>query len=68
MKLRFALPLCAILGLLILFGIEFLAQPKNPLERVQHEHGITLPSSASDVRCKGDARKFYLPDRGALAT
>ena len=33
-------------------------------ERVQREHGVVLPSSASSFQCAGDAWKGYL-DRGA---
>src|SRR4051794_20168333 len=36
----------------------------DPRSRIEHEHGVHLPDSASDFECKGDAQRGFL-DRGA---
>jgi len=36
----------------------------DPRTRAEHEHGITLPASARNIQCKGDASRGFL-DRGA---
>jgi hypothetical protein len=37
---------------------------RDPRSRIEHEHGLRLPASASAFECRGDAARGFL-DRGA---
>ncbi len=49
--------------LVIAFAFAFKADPRS---RIQHEHGLRLPASASSFECRGDAARGFL-DRGAAS-
>jgi len=39
---------------------------RDPRSRIEHEHGLRLPTSASEFECRGDAARGFL-DRGAAS-
>jgi hypothetical protein len=39
---------------------------RDPRSRIEHEHGLRLPASASAFECRGDAARGFL-DRGAAS-
>ena len=39
---------------------------RDPRSRIEHEHGLHLPASASAFECRGDASRGFL-DRGAAS-
>ena len=39
---------------------------RDPRTRIEHEHGLRLPASASAFECRGDASRGFL-DRGAAS-
>src|SRR4026208_1831317 len=39
---------------------------RDPRTRIEHEHGLRLPASASAFECRGDASRGFL-DRGGSA-
>jgi hypothetical protein len=40
---------------------------RDPRTRIEHEHGLHLPASASSFECRGDAARGFL-DRGAASS
>ena len=57
----------AVIGLLLAALVPFCgckSSPGSPRDRAEREHGITLPASAGNIQCRGDASRGFL-DRGA---
>jgi hypothetical protein len=53
----------ALLAVTFVFNHSALRAPRS---RVEHEHGLRLPASASAFECRGDASRGFL-DRGAAS-
>lgn len=54
----------AIITLLVVGFVLMRSSIRDPRNRIEHEHGLRLPASASAFECRGDAAKGFL-DRGA---
>jgi hypothetical protein len=68
MRNRRMIKAAAIAGavLLVAFGVAH-SSFRDPRNRIEHEHGIRLPASASSFECRGDASRGFL-DRGASSS
>jgi hypothetical protein len=52
-----------LVGLVLIWLVVFVMQGSRV--RAEHEHGIRLPPTATNIQCRGDAWLRILPDRGA---
>lgn len=67
MNNRRVIKVAVVVVALLTAALVFIFSPfRDPRSRIEHEHGLRLPASASAFECRGDARRGFL-DRGAAS-